>query len=289
MRAEYLAVIAREALGGSRFTREPEPEVMEDKEQVEAFAEAGRIPNATLASHLFNVAHASEVLVGARHVVDLGCGPATQLLKLAALHPGTRFTGVDLSDEMLRLGQEELAASGLDNVSLLKGDITRLPGFADGSVDGVMSTMTLHHLPTVDHLAACFREARRVLAPGGAVFLTDFCRLRSLRSVHFFSHMNERELARPVIVDYENSLKAAFSKEEYLERLPLLGDDLQFATTFLVTLLGMAHTPKRPLPPALRARFGQMRAELPARIRKDLDDLRTFFRVGGLKGDPFAA
>jgi hypothetical protein len=32
-----------------------------------------------------------------------------------------------------------------------------------------------------------------------------------------------------------------------------------------------------------------MRAELPARIRKDLDDLRTFFRVGGLKGDPFAA
>ena len=38
MRAEYLAVIAREALGGSRFTREPEPEVMEDKEQVEAFA-----------------------------------------------------------------------------------------------------------------------------------------------------------------------------------------------------------------------------------------------------------
>ena len=63
---------------------------------------------------------------------------------------------------------------------------------ADRSVDGLISTMALHHLPTVGHLEACFAEIRRVLKPEGAVYLADFGRLRSLKSVLFFAYMNAK-------------------------------------------------------------------------------------------------
>ena len=186
---------------------------------------------------------------------------------------------------------------------LIKADVKNLSMFPDASVDGVISTMSLHHLPSINDLHSCFSEARRILSPGGAIFLTDFCRLRNLRSVHFFSHMNEGEVSTLVTIDYENSLKAAFSKEEYRQAItrlirepnlneailtPSLGRDLFFSTTFLVPLLGVIHTKKRTITSQMRDYFVQARAELPANIKKDLDQLRWFFRLGGLPGDPFS-
>ena len=57
--------------------------------------------------------------------------------------------------------------------------------------------------------------------------------------------------------------------------------------TFLTPMLTLIRTPSRPLDAGLRSRLRTTRSALPRRYRADLDDMRLFFRLGGLKADPF--
>lgn len=149
-------------------------------------------------------------------MLDLGCGPAPQLAQIAQFNHDIRFTGLDLSSNTLADAKRHVEAFGLENVALRQGDITRLDAFDDHSLDGVISTMALHHLPTLEHLDKCFAEVRRVLKPGGALYLTDFGRLKSLHSVIFFTYLNARHQPHLFSLDYERSLRAAFLKEDFV-------------------------------------------------------------------------
>jgi demethylmenaquinone methyltransferase / 2-methoxy-6-polyprenyl-1,4-benzoquinol methylase len=94
---------------------------------------------------------------GAR-VVDLGCG--TGDLCRALGRAGLRAVGVDMAAGML--------ARAHTSAPLVRADALRLP-LGDGSLDGAISGFALRNV--VD-IAACFREAARVIRPGGrAVFL----------------------------------------------------------------------------------------------------------------------
>lgn len=282
-------VIYREVIEARQFPREPEPAlVMDDPEQVQAYADAGRVDGLMAAAYLFHSARISQVIQGCREVVDLGCGPATQLVQVAALNPAIRFTGVDLSPSMLASAKTHVAENKLDNVTLAQGDITRLDAIPSASVDGVISTLALHHLPSIDHLEACFREIARILRPGGALYLADFGRLKSLKSVLYFAYMNARHQPHVFSLDYERSLRAAFLAEE-LRALAarMLPDGVRVHCTFLAPLLVAIQTEPRALPPDLKARLVAMRKRLPRRYRVDLDELRQFFRLGGLPGDAF--
>ncbi|MDT1878833.1 class I SAM-dependent methyltransferase, partial [Acinetobacter baumannii] len=79
------------------------------------------------------------------------------------MNPATRFIGVDLSAPMLERARELITRQGLTNVEFLHGDITDLSSFGDKSVDAVMSTMALHHLPTLDMLCRTYAEVARIL------------------------------------------------------------------------------------------------------------------------------
>ncbi len=70
-----------------------------------------------------------------------------------------------MSEEMLRHARWHVTELGLDNVDFLLGDITALHQFDSGSIDGVISTVSLHHPPTHEHLDKCFAEINRVLTP----------------------------------------------------------------------------------------------------------------------------
>lgn len=280
----------RELMVERTLPREPEPDlVMDDPTQVAAYVEAGRIDGVMASAYLFHSARVSQVIQGCDSVLDLGCGPATQLAQIAELNPDTRFTGVDLSPPMLADAEKHIQTQGLGNVSFRQGDITKLEGIADQSVDAVISTVALHHLPTLGHLEDCFAAIRRVLRPGGALYLTDFGRLKSLKSVIFFAYMNARHQPHIFSLDYERSLRAAFLREEFdslaVRHLP---QDTVLCSTFRVPFLVILKTEDKPLPDALREKVRTLRQALKPRYRRDLDDLRTFFRLGGLKNDPFA-
>jgi arsenite methyltransferase len=286
-----VATFFRELWVARTLPREPEPDlVMEDSDQVAAYAEAGRIDGVMSASYLFHSARISQTLQGCKTVYDLGCGPGTQLGQIAELNPNINFIGVDLSSTMLSDAEKQIQALGLKNVSFRQGDITTLDVLPDASGDGLISTMALHHLPTFVHLENCFSAIKRVLKPEGALYLTDFGRLKSLNSVIYFAYMNAKHQPHLFSLDYERSLRAAFLLEEF-EQLTekYFSSRTRVFSTFKVPFLLTIKTGDHPLPQQLRSRIRQMRRDLPRKYRGDLDDMRIFFRLGGLKNDPFSS
>jgi cyclopropane fatty-acyl-phospholipid synthase-like methyltransferase len=95
-------------------------------------------------------------------VIEIGCGMGRLVKPLS--HRVARVVGVDLSEEMLRRAREYCAA--LPNVELLRteGWLGFLPS---NSFDFVFSHIVFQHLPRKAYATRYFREAFRVLAPGG--------------------------------------------------------------------------------------------------------------------------
>jgi len=284
-----LPTLLRETIGPRRLAaRVPEGGAMDGADRVADYAKSGREPGIMAASYLFHAARITQTISGARFVIDLGCGPATQLAQVARLNPRTSFLGVDLSADMIAAARAHVREQGLENVTFRCDDISRLDGFGDASVDGVVSTMALHHLPSLDHLAACFRAIARVLKPGGALYLVDFGLLKSERSIAHFVAENRPHQSAEFSLEFEQSMKAAFMPDELgLLARAHLPRGTAFHRTFQIPLLNVAKSPDRPIAPELLARFRELRAALPAPYKRQLDDMRLFFWLGGLRNDPF--
>lgn len=288
-RFSMLPTLIREAFGTREFLREPEPAlVMEDQEQVRAYSEAGRIDGVMSAAYLFQTAHISATIFGKKKILDLGCGPATQLAQIAQLLPDAYFTGVDLSAEMLADANKHITQLGLTNVDFVENNITHLDKIADESFDAVISTMALHHLPKHDDLFCCFKEIKRILKPDGAIYLTDFGRLKSLKSVLFFAYLNSNYQPHSFSLDYERSLRAAFLPSDFVNLAKEhFADQVEVFSTFGIPILVIIKTKNVTFPDKIVNPLREMRKKLPAKYRRELDDIRLFFWLSGLRGDPF--
>ena len=285
-----MPVLLTEYLSSSILPRRPEPDlVMDDPEQVAAYDEAGSIDGLMASAYLFHSARASQVIRGRGTVLDLGCGPAIQLCQIAQLNPEVQFHGIDLSETMLEKAEANVRELGLKNLGFSLGDITALGQIPDASADGVISTMALHHLPTQDHLRRCFAGIARILRPRGALYLVDFTRLKRMKTLMFF--VNQVKDAQPPLfnLDYENSLKAAFSRDDFVTAArSALPSHVGIHSTFMVPMLTMIKTEDQPLDAEQKSQLRSILQRLPRRYRSDLDDMRTFFKLGGLPNDPFA-
>jgi SAM-dependent methyltransferase len=108
-------------------------------------------------------------LVPGRHVLDVGCGPATITLDIARrVAPGT-VVGVDRAGEIVADARASAAAAGVDNLRIEEGDVYSLD-FAAGSFDVVHAHQVLQHL--ADPVRA-LAEMRRLCAPDGVVGARD--------------------------------------------------------------------------------------------------------------------
>jgi SAM-dependent methyltransferase len=105
---------------------------------------------------------------GAR-VLDVGCGPGTITVGLAARVREGRVLGIDAAEAVLADARAEAVRQGRRNVSFKVGDVYRL-GFEDGSFDVVHAHQVLQHL--ADPVAALV-EMRRVCRQGGVVAARD--------------------------------------------------------------------------------------------------------------------
>ena len=106
-------------------------------------------------------------------VLDVGTGPGTLPLLIAAQSPHLSVSGVDLSVEMIdraTAAAEIRATPGASPISFQIADVADLP-FDDRSVDLVVSTISMHHWADS---AAGLREIVRVLRLGGRAWIYDF-------------------------------------------------------------------------------------------------------------------
>ncbi|KAI3341010.1 methyltransferase type 11 [Ustulina deusta] len=108
-------------------------------------------------------------------ILDVGCGPGTITLDLAAHVPEGSVTGVDVNSDAIEIAREFCKQRGTANASFSVADINKLP-FDDDSFDVVHAHQVLGHLRGKEGEPGPvwgLREMRRVCKPGGLVCTRD--------------------------------------------------------------------------------------------------------------------
>ncbi|MFX1474486.1 MAG: class I SAM-dependent methyltransferase [Promethearchaeota archaeon] len=95
------------------------------------------------------------------HVLEIGCGPGRILVPMASRFD--RVTGIDFSADMVQYAKHRLQS--YSNVDVIQNDGATIP-LPSASIDFVYSVIAFQHM-NLDTITAYFREAYRVLRPGG--------------------------------------------------------------------------------------------------------------------------
>ncbi len=142
-------------------------------------------------------------------VLDLGSGGGIDvLLSAQRVGPTGKAYGLDMTDEMLALANENKRKAGAQNVEFLKGEIESIP-LPDNSVDVIISNCVVNLSADKDRV---LREAFRVLKPGGRFAISD---------VVTRGEMND-EIRKSVLL-WVGCVAGALEENEYRAKLAAAG------------------------------------------------------------------
>lgn len=142
-------------------------------------------------------------------VLDLGSGGGIDvLLSARRVGPTGKAYGLDMTDEMLALAEENRRKAGVENVEFLKGEIENIP-LPDNSVDVIISNCVINLSADKDRV---LREAFRVLKPGGRFAVSDVVTRGGIP-----------EEVRKSVLLWVGCVAGALEESEYREKLAAAG------------------------------------------------------------------
>lgn len=194
--------------------RTPEPELMNEHGQVQAYAQADFAEAHNRFVALFGEKFTGLQLNGV--VLDMGCGPADVTRRFARAYPDCRIHGIDGAANMLALGRAANTHAQLDKrIELFEVHLPcqQLPL---NCYDAVISNSLLHHLH--DPLVL-WRSLRQFARSGAPVFIMDL--MRPATPQHAQELVMTYAANEPAVLrnDFFASLCAAFTPEEIRQQL----------------------------------------------------------------------
>ena len=190
-----------------------EPELMEDDEQVKAYAEANfEVPHSQFIQLLTDFVNDPEFN---GHALDLGCGPGDISFRFAKAFPLSQLVAVDGSQPMLNYAKSTLDPSLKNRLCFVQGLLPHVT-LPQSNYEIIFSNSLLHHLPDPKTL---WQSVIKYSKPGTRVIIMDLIRpanddeARQLVETYV---KNEPDILKN---DFYHSLLAAFSLKEITAQL----------------------------------------------------------------------
>jgi SAM-dependent methyltransferase len=197
-----------------------EPELMEEEEQGQAYAQADFSEPNIQFLRLFSEKFPE--YTGTGRVLDLGCGPADILIRFAGKYPACSCIGIDGAEAMLSPGRTMVARRQLEHRINLHCRCLPLDD-QPGVFQVILSNSLLHHL----HIPAVLWQAvRQCAAPRACVLIMDLMRPESPESARNIVNTYAGNESPVLQEDFYNSLLAAFRVDEVEDQLQEAGLEL---------------------------------------------------------------
>jgi arsenite methyltransferase len=195
-------------------------------------------------------------------VLDLGSGAGFDcFLAAGKVGPKGRVIGVDMTEEMVARARDNASKGGYKNIEFRLGEIENLP-VEDNTIDLIISNCVINLVPNKDR---AFKEAFRVLKPGGRLMVSDIVLLKKLP-----------DFVKESIEAYVGCLSGAATKERYMNAIKSAGfGDVTVIDESVFPLDCMTNDPTGQ---AILKRLGGSSEQL-----KEVEDSISSIKVSGIK------
>ena len=196
-----------------------EPELMDEVEQVKAYAFANFSEPHNLFVKTFREKFPDINSSFNEVVLDLGCGPCDVTRKFAAAYKDTSFHAVDGSALMLKYGKELNDKENLSHrIKLIETHLPKMDSSQRYHL--IISNSLLHHLHDPNTLWETIQQHAK---PYARVFVMDLVRPVDEQTVTYLTNEYAANEPEVLISDFKNSLRAAFTVEEVRQQLEEVG------------------------------------------------------------------